>query len=43
MQSVFRSAARRSEPEGTLDGRRRDGGLKTDCAKPLHERPAYGY
>ena len=43
VQSVFRPAARRSEPEVTVDGRRRDGGLKTDCAKPLHDWSAYGY
>ena len=42
MQSIFRPAARRQNLEGRRNADRRDGGLKMDWTKPLHNAPSYG-
>jgi hypothetical protein len=42
LQSIFRPAARRQNREGRRTADRRDGGLKMDWTKPLHNAPSYG-
>jgi hypothetical protein len=42
MQSIFRPAARRQNIEGRRNADRRDGGLKMDWTKPLHNASPYG-
>jgi hypothetical protein len=43
MQSIFCPAARRRTLRGCRKAGRRDGGLKMDWTKPLHDWSGYGY
>jgi len=43
MQSIFSLASRRYTPAGLVKADRRDGELKMDWTKPLHDWLAYGY
>ena len=43
MQSIFRPTARRDKLRVQANVDRRDGGLKMDWTKPLHDARPYGY
>jgi hypothetical protein len=43
MQSIFSSASRRYRLERLARAGRRDGELKMDWTKPLHQRSNYGF